>query len=169
MTRLLFSVWKVLSSWCGAPTLTRGRVCNLHVQLLLGLARAVTLGSKSRRSQTIFYCLIWDSPNLEGQVPVFISPRNRVAQLYPRALGFLFIASYDSQGYGGGILTRLHIILHVGPLHRNSTRTAQKTQLTILPLRFFVYLLLQKHVYCEFASIFSFILTEFFRLSNVIS
>jgi hypothetical protein len=36
---------------------------------------------------TIFYCLIWDSPNLEGQVPVFISPGNRVAQLYPRALG----------------------------------------------------------------------------------
>jgi hypothetical protein len=32
----------------------------------------------------IFYCLFyWDSPNLEGQVPVFISPRNRVAQLYP--------------------------------------------------------------------------------------
>jgi hypothetical protein len=27
---------------------------------------------------------IRDSPNLEGQVPVFISPRNRVAQLYPR-------------------------------------------------------------------------------------
>jgi hypothetical protein len=24
---------------------------------------------------------------LEGQVPVFISPRNRVAQIYPRALG----------------------------------------------------------------------------------
>jgi hypothetical protein len=31
-----------------------------------------------------------------------------VAQLYPRALGSLFVASYDSQGYGGGILTRLH-------------------------------------------------------------
>jgi hypothetical protein len=29
----------------------------------------------------------WDSPNLEDQVPVFISSRNRVAQLYPRALG----------------------------------------------------------------------------------
>jgi hypothetical protein len=37
---------------------------------------------------TILYCLIWDSPNLESQVPVFISPRNRVAQLYPRALGY---------------------------------------------------------------------------------
>jgi hypothetical protein len=29
------------------------------------------------------------SSNLEGQVPVFISPRNRMAQLYPRALGSL--------------------------------------------------------------------------------
>jgi hypothetical protein len=46
-------------------------------------------------------------PNLEGQVPVFISPRNRMAQLYPRALGSIFVASYDSQGYDGGILTRL--------------------------------------------------------------
>jgi hypothetical protein len=32
------------------------------------------------------------------QVPVFISPRNRVAQLYPRTLGSLFVASYDTQG-----------------------------------------------------------------------
>jgi hypothetical protein len=43
--------------------------------------------------------------NLEGLVPVFVSPRNRVAQLYSRALGSLYIASYDSRGYGGGILT----------------------------------------------------------------
>jgi hypothetical protein len=88
--------------------LTRGWVCNLLVQLLLGLARSVTFVSKSHRTQTIFYCLIWDSPNLEGQVPVFISPRNRVAQLYPRALGSIFVVSYDSQDCGGGILTRLH-------------------------------------------------------------
>jgi hypothetical protein len=31
-----------------------------------------------------------------------------VVQLYPRALGSIFVASYDSQGYGGDILTRLH-------------------------------------------------------------
>jgi hypothetical protein len=32
---------------------------------------------------SIFYCLFfWDSPNLQGQVPVFISPRNKIAQLY---------------------------------------------------------------------------------------
>jgi hypothetical protein len=36
-----------------------------------------------QNSTAISYCLIWDSPNLEGQVPVFISPRNKVAQLYP--------------------------------------------------------------------------------------
>jgi hypothetical protein len=49
------------------------------------------------------------SPNLEGQVPVFISPRNRVAQLYSQPLGSLFVASNDLQGYGGGIRLRLHM------------------------------------------------------------
>jgi hypothetical protein len=51
---------------------------------------------------------IRDSPNPEGEVPVFISPRNRVVQLYPQALCSLFVASYDSQGYGGSIRSRLH-------------------------------------------------------------
>jgi hypothetical protein len=40
---------------------------------------------------------------VEGQAPVFISPRKRVAQLYPQALGSLLVASYDSQDYGVGI------------------------------------------------------------------
>jgi hypothetical protein len=31
-----------------------------------------------------------------------------VAQIYPRALGSLSVASYDSQGYSAGILSRLH-------------------------------------------------------------
>jgi hypothetical protein len=35
-------------------------------------------------------------------------PSDRVAQLYTQALGSLFVASYGSQGYGGGTLTRLH-------------------------------------------------------------
>jgi hypothetical protein len=106
--QMFSSFWQLQVFCCGAPFLTRGLVCNLLVQLLLGLARAVTLGSKSHRTQTIFCCLIWDSPILEGQVLVFISPRNRVAQLCPWALGSLFVASYDSQSYRGGIVTRLH-------------------------------------------------------------
>jgi hypothetical protein len=44
-------------------------------------------------------------------VPVFISPRNRVAQIYPWALGSLSVASYDSQGYGGGIISRLRFAM----------------------------------------------------------
>jgi hypothetical protein len=88
--------------WHGAPSLTRERVCRL--QLLLDLASPVILGSESH----ILQSQIRDSPNLEGQVPVFISPRNRVAKIYPQALGSLFVASYDSQGYSGGIRTRHH-------------------------------------------------------------
>jgi hypothetical protein len=45
---------------------------------------------------TIFYCLRFETP-LEGQVPVFIYSRNRVAQIYPQALGSIFVASYNSQ------------------------------------------------------------------------
>jgi hypothetical protein len=37
-----------------------------------------------------------------------MSTSGRVAQLYPQALGSLFVAFYDSQGYGGGILTLPH-------------------------------------------------------------
>jgi hypothetical protein len=64
----------------------RGWVC--HLQLLLSLASAVILRSESRMTHDhILLSQIRDSPNLEGQVPLFISPRNRVAQLYPQALG----------------------------------------------------------------------------------
>jgi hypothetical protein len=48
------------------------------------------------------------TPNLEDQVPVFMSPSDSVAQLYPQSPGSLFVAFYDSQSYGGGILNSLH-------------------------------------------------------------
>jgi hypothetical protein len=65
---------------CGAPSLPRGQVCCL--QLLLALASAVILGSESRRTHGhILLLQIRDSPNLGGQIPVFISPRNRAVQL----------------------------------------------------------------------------------------
>jgi hypothetical protein len=37
-----------------------------------------------------------------------------VAQLQPQALGSPFVASYDSQGYAGGIQSRLHTGLNSG-------------------------------------------------------
>jgi hypothetical protein len=47
-------------------------------------------------------------PTLEDQVSVFMSRSDRLAQLHPQAPGSLFVAFYDSQDYGGSILTRLH-------------------------------------------------------------
>jgi hypothetical protein len=49
----------------------------------------------------ILHRLIRESPNLEGQVSLFILPKNMVAQLYHQALSSFFVASYNSQGYGG--------------------------------------------------------------------
>jgi hypothetical protein len=45
-----------------------------------------------------------DGSVIRRQIPVFISPKNTVVQLYPRALPSPFVTSYDSQGYGEGIL-----------------------------------------------------------------
>jgi hypothetical protein len=88
-------------------SLTRGWICRL--QFLLALDSTFILRSESRGTHDhILLSLIRDSANQERQVPVFISPRNRLGQLYPQALGSIFIAFYDSQGYDGGIRTRLH-------------------------------------------------------------
>jgi hypothetical protein len=96
-------------------SLTRGWFCCL--QLLLVLASAVIVGSEFRENYDhILLSQIWDSPNLECQVPVFISPSNRVAPLYRQALVSIFVASYDSQGYGGGIRPRLHMGYSAGVL-----------------------------------------------------
>jgi hypothetical protein len=58
----------------------RGRVCRL--QFLLALASTVIFWSVSQRIRGHIYCLRFETS--------------------------LFIASYDSQGHGGGILPRLH-------------------------------------------------------------
>jgi hypothetical protein len=58
-----------------APSLTRGLVCNLLYNCFWALPEQSLLGQSSAELTAIFYCLIWDSPNLEGQVPVFISPK----------------------------------------------------------------------------------------------
>jgi hypothetical protein len=84
-----------------------GWVCSL--QLLLALASAVILRFESRGiHDPILLSQTRDSPNLQAQVPVFISPRHGVSQLYPQALGSRFVASYESLGYCGVIQSRLH-------------------------------------------------------------
>jgi hypothetical protein len=62
------------------------------------LLRKRVRSESSGTNDHILLSQIHDSLNLEDQVPIFISPRKRVAQSYPQALGSLFVASYDSQG-----------------------------------------------------------------------
>jgi hypothetical protein len=65
----------------------KGRVRRLQ-ELLLILASAAILGSESRGNHDLILpSHIRDFPTLEGQVRVFITLRNRVAQLYGQALG----------------------------------------------------------------------------------
>jgi hypothetical protein len=81
--QILITVGHLWGSSCGDPSLTTGRVCNLLVQLLLCLARAVTLGSKNIRTR--------DHILLSHFGP-----------------GSIYVASYISQSNCGGILPHLH-------------------------------------------------------------
>jgi hypothetical protein len=83
----------------------------------MGLSFTIAAGSRQRSHSWIRvprdsepYFTVSDSrpPNLEGQVHVFMSSRNRVAQFYPQTVCSFFVASWDSQGYSGGIRTSLH-------------------------------------------------------------
>jgi hypothetical protein len=86
---------------CGAPSQMRGWVC--HNCCWPSPAQSFSRTS-SAWLMTIFYSQIWDSPNLEGQVPVFISPKNRVAQHFFYGCmcihwhGYVFIELLPSNG-----------------------------------------------------------------------
>jgi hypothetical protein len=95
--KILSPVGRLLSESCGLVSVGRedgSAVCS-----------AITQWSKSRRTHNHTIMSHLRLPNLDSQVPVFIFLRNRVAQLYLWALGSLYVASYHSQGYSGGILT----------------------------------------------------------------
>jgi hypothetical protein len=81
-------IWGPRPDFCYFQTvaglLMWGALCDERTGLSFILLQVI-LRSESRG--TLDYILLSqnrDSPNLEGQVPVFISPRNRVTQLYPR-------------------------------------------------------------------------------------
>jgi hypothetical protein len=59
--QIFITVWQLGSCFCGAPSLTRGRVCLLY--MLLVLASAVFLGSESLGTDDhILLPQIWDFP-----------------------------------------------------------------------------------------------------------
>jgi hypothetical protein len=85
-----------------AGLLMWGTLSNKRTGLLFIIAAGPHQRSHSqvrvlRVSRPILLSQTRDCPNLEGQVLVFISPRNRAAQLKPQVLDSLFVAFYDSQ------------------------------------------------------------------------
>jgi hypothetical protein len=59
--QIFIIVWQLRVCWFWAPSLTRGRVCRLQLQL--ALASAVIFGSESRRTRGhILLSHIWDFP-----------------------------------------------------------------------------------------------------------
>jgi hypothetical protein len=73
---------------CVVPSLARGWICNLLLQLLLNLASAVT------RAEVLLLSHLRPPPPSGGPgIRIYNPPpRNKVAQLNPRALGSLFVA-----------------------------------------------------------------------------
>jgi hypothetical protein len=76
------------------------------LQLLLAFDIAVSFRSELLETHDhIFLSQIRDFPNLEGQ---FLISQEQGGPVTPQALGSVFVASDDSQGYGGYIQSRLH-------------------------------------------------------------
>jgi hypothetical protein len=79
-----------------ADLLTRGVLSDertgLYFQLLLIFTSAVILVKKNREFMSIFYSLTFS--NLVGQTPVYISPRNRVAQFFHKTF---FLSPHTSR------------------------------------------------------------------------
>jgi hypothetical protein len=57
---------------------------------------------------TLFYCIRFETPPTWSAISLYLYPLGTGWPSYTPGTGFLFVASYDSQGYGGGIRTRLH-------------------------------------------------------------
>jgi hypothetical protein len=81
-----------------APSLTRVQVCNLLYNCFWALPEQSLLSEVPQNSRPYFTVSSETPPTWRARSPYLFPPRNRVTQLYPRALGSLFVASYDSQG-----------------------------------------------------------------------
>jgi hypothetical protein len=103
--QIFITVGQLRASWCGAPSLTRGWICNLLVLMLLGLVSAVTLGSKSLQNSWPYITVSFETP---------LTRRDRSSYLYPPGTGW---HSYTPRHWvpfllplttRGGIINLLH-------------------------------------------------------------
>jgi hypothetical protein len=80
-------------------------------------------------------------PNLEGQVPVFISVQVQGGPVIPPEVDSLFVASYDPQGYRRGIRTRLHTGIH----STDTTENTSPNSSSIVAWRIYQHVSRKKH------------------------
>jgi hypothetical protein len=109
---IFLSPWNFLQTFAAlyfvAPFLTKGRVCNLLVQLLLGLARAVTLESKSRRTHGHILLSHLILPQPEGPDSLIYILHEQGGPVIPLALVPFLSPLTTCRDYSRGILARLH-------------------------------------------------------------
>jgi hypothetical protein len=103
-TRFYFSVWQLRVSWRGAPSLTRRWVCNLLVQLLWALPEH-SLSGPSTSEPRPYFTVSFETPPTWRARSLYSYPPETGSLVTTRPLCSLFVASCNSQGYGGGILT----------------------------------------------------------------
>jgi hypothetical protein len=58
---------------------------------------------------TTFYCLRFETPQTGGPGPRIYIPQEQAGPIMSLGTGSLLVASYDSQGYSGGIRPRLQM------------------------------------------------------------
>jgi hypothetical protein len=99
-----------------APSLTRGWACNLLVRLLLGLARAVTLGSKSRRTHGHILPSHLRLRQHGGPGSRIYIPQEQGGPVIPPGTEFPFLSPLMTRrDYGGGILSHYEAEVTVRP------------------------------------------------------
>jgi hypothetical protein len=90
MTIFLFSVRQLRVSSCEVPSLTRGLVCNLLLQYLLGHARAVTLGVQVLQNSRPYFTASFETlPNWRAWSP-YSYPLGTGCLAIPTGTGFPF-------------------------------------------------------------------------------
>jgi hypothetical protein len=97
-------------SWRGAPSPTRGWVCNLLVQLLLGLRQSSDSWVKVPQNSRPYFTVSFETPG--GPGPCIYILQERGGPVIPLGTRFPFVTSCNSQGCSVSILTRLHGVRH---------------------------------------------------------
>jgi hypothetical protein len=93
---------------CVGTTFVAPLFCLSGKLILVSPAQSFLVPSPAGLMAIFSYLRFETPPTWRARSLYLCPPSDRVAQLYPQAPGSLFVAFYGSQGYDGGILTRLH-------------------------------------------------------------